>query len=144
MTIKLMHVFIVHRGEPWSRLRQHDFSDVDLSGLTPTLVDMLTRLMHPKPSQRPLIDQVCGHDMVMKCRSIMLQNIEAVRRASAALITSAAPQERDAAREAANVALFRASAMGTEPESFLQELFNGSAANSPQPLDEDDAMDTEP
>lgn len=128
------------RGEPWTRLRQNDLSDVDLTGLTPTLVDIITRLMDSQPSRRPLIDQVCAHDVVMKTRSMMLQNIEAVRRASATLINNASADERDAAREAANVALFKASAMGTEDESFFAEVF----AHSPNELAEDEPMDTTP
>src|ERR1700694_2282681 len=96
----------LYRGDPWHRLRNQDFSDVDLEGLTPTLVDLIVLLMSPEPTQRPLIDQVCAHDVVIKTRSLMLRNIEAVRRASIALITSSEASEMDAAREAADIALF--------------------------------------
>lgn len=112
-------------------------SDVDLSGLTPTLIDMIMRLMDPQPVRRPLIEQVCGHEVVLRTRSMMLRNIEAVRRASVTLINNASPEERDAAREAANVALFKASALGTEDGSFFSEVFSASSgdATGGEPMD---------
>lgn len=127
------------RGEPWQKLRNHDLSDVDLDGLTPTLVDLITRLLDPQPSHRPLIDQVCGHEVILRTRSLMLRNIEAVRRASATFINEALPEERDAAREAANVALFKASALGTEDGSFFADMFKSSDATT-----DDEVMDTTP
>lgn len=115
-------------------------SDVDLSGLTPTLVDMITRLMDPHPARRPLIEQVCGHEIVLRTRSMMLRNIEAVRRASITLINNASPDECDAAREAANVALFKASALGTEDESFFSEVFSSASSG----VTDEEPMDTTP
>lgn len=129
------------RGESWQKLRNHDFSDVDLTGLTPTLVDMITRLMNPEPSRRPLIDQVCGHEVVLRTRSMMLRNIEAVRRASAILINEASYEERDAAMQAANVALFKASALGTEDDSFFTEVFDSPEA---EVATDEEPMDTTP
>jgi hypothetical protein len=93
--------------------------------------------MDPQPTRRPLIEQVCGHEVVLRTRSMMLRNIEAVRRASVTLINHAAPDERDAAREAANVALFKASALGTEDESFFSEVFSAPIGDAPdgEPMD---------
>ena len=84
------------------------------------------RLMSPNPVDRPLIDQVCAHDVVMRTRSAMLRNIEAVRRASITLLANAAPAEVEAAREEAQIALFKASALGTEDGTFLGEVFSES------------------
>lgn len=126
------------RGEPWHRLRSGDLSDVELDGLSPNLVDLITQLMAPDPTQRPLVDQVCAHDIVLKCRTLMLRNIQAVRRASVNLIANASPSERGAAREAADVALFKASALGTEDEAFVNEVFmsrSGSSSPDFEPMD---------
>lgn len=95
--------------------------------------------MDPQPSRRPLIDQVCGHEVLLRTRSLMLRNIEAVRRASITLINDAIPEERDAAREAAYMALFKASALGTEDDAFFAEMFK-----SPDTGTDDEAMDTTP
>lgn len=100
---------------------------------------MITRLMDPQPSRRPLIDQVCGHEVVLRTRSLMLRNIEAVRRASLTLISDSLPEERAAAREAGNMALFKASALGTEDDTFFTEVFK-----SPDSVADDENMDTTP
>ena len=133
----------ISRGDPWHRLRNQDLSDVELEGLSATLINLIEHLMAPKPFDRPLIDQVCAHDIILKCRSLMLRNIETVHRASLALIASSAPSERAAARQAADVALFRASALGTEDEAFIMEVFSNIAELSPT-TEEDNAMDIEP
>ncbi len=93
--------------------------------------------MAPNPTDRPRIDQVCAHDVVMKTRSLMLHNIETVRRASCVLIANAVPNEADAAREAANVALFKASCLGTEDEKFLSQVFE----NMDETVANDEKMD---
>lgn len=71
---------------------------------------------------------------------MMLRNIEAVRRASVTLINNASLDERDAAREAANVGLFKASALGTEDESFFSEVFSAAALD----VTDEEPMDTTP
>ncbi|KAF8303428.1 kinase-like protein [Clavulina sp. PMI_390] len=117
------NIVVPSMGPAWHNLRNKNFSDVDLSGLTPSLVDMITRLMEPLPERRPLIDQVCGHPVVQRTRRMMLQNIEVVRRASANLLNEALPDQLEAARETATKALFSASACGTEDSEFFDKMF---------------------
>ena len=53
-------------GGAWQALRSDDFSVIDLSQLSPALVDLITTLMRSDPSLRPTIQDICDHPIVVR------------------------------------------------------------------------------
>lgn len=113
----------IYRGEPWHRLRSQDFSDIDLSGLSSTLLDLIFSLLSSNPSDRPAIEAVWAHDVVRRTRSVMRRNITAASRGRSSTGVdgdSGTAGEND--NQDDKVALYRASAFGSEPPTFLAEI----------------------
>jgi mitosis inhibitor protein kinase SWE1 len=103
----------VLRGEPWQRLRQEDFAQVDLDGLSAELVGVIREMMRTEPAVRMTVRAVWTHPVVARAR-------EAMRRA-------------EAEARANGTTLFAASPLAGDGEGFLEELLgHGDAA-----MDED-------
>lgn len=56
-------------GPAWHALREDDFSVVDLSPISPALADLIMSCMSADPMQRPTIDQLVQHPVMMRARS---------------------------------------------------------------------------
>ncbi|CDZ98299.1 myt1 kinase [Phaffia rhodozyma] len=63
------NIIVPANDEPWHALRSDDFSDVDLTPLSPALVDVITLCMRANPGERPGIADLVGHPMVARARS---------------------------------------------------------------------------
>ena len=62
------NICVPENGAPYQSLRSGDFSVVDLSPLSPALVDLITHCMHPDPAERPVIQDISGHPVVQRAR----------------------------------------------------------------------------
>lgn len=56
-------------GPAWHALRNDDFTVVDLSCLSPALVDLITQCMRSEYSYRPKIAHVVEHPVVQRARN---------------------------------------------------------------------------
>ena len=89
-------------GDPWHRLRNDDFSEVNLEGFTYTLVSFIARMMKRDPALRPTVQDIQESSMIVKTRAAMKRNLDEV------LAKGGKP--------------FRASAFATELPSFMDEV----------------------
>ncbi|KAG8964483.1 hypothetical protein FRC03_001734 [Tulasnella sp. 419] len=108
------NIVVPSNGDAWHRLRNEDFSEVTLAGLSPTIVTLVTTMMATDPLRRPTIEAVLSHPSVTRTLAIMKHN-------------------RDAAKDKA----FRASAFVSEPPTFLETVLGNDAFVKTV----DDAMD---
>lgn len=69
------NVELPDNGEPWQKLRRDDFSDVDLSTVSGSLLRVLTQLLCSEPGQRATIDEIVGLPMMACVRSIMSRGL---------------------------------------------------------------------
>lgn len=59
-----------HRGEAWHRLREEDFSQIDLDD-SPELLQLISQMMRNNPNVRISVQGVCEHPIVSRARAIM-------------------------------------------------------------------------
>ena len=104
----------IDRGEPWHRLRQGDFSQVDVDD-SPELLGLITQLMCPDATERISAQDVFDHPIVSRARARMEQTYEMA-------VQTGTPT-------------FAASPLASVPDSFLAEILGCPAGNS---------MDTSP
>ncbi|KAF8894006.1 hypothetical protein BD779DRAFT_1435579 [Infundibulicybe gibba] len=64
------NIVVPDQGEAWHRLRQEDFSQVDLDD-RPELLDLIRQMMRTDPRLRINIDRVWDHPVVSRARAIM-------------------------------------------------------------------------
>lgn len=64
-------IFFFSRGEAWHRLRNEDFSQVDLEYHSSTLVELIRQMMRTDPTQRLTIAEVESHPSVGRARAQM-------------------------------------------------------------------------
>jgi mitosis inhibitor protein kinase SWE1 len=108
----LIHHFL-GRGEPWHRLRQEDFGQVDLDS-SPELLQLIKSMMRTDPVLRLDAHSICAHPIVARARMAM---------------------ERCYAEAKANgTSVFAASPLASVTESFLEEILG-------RPLLDEEAMD---
>ncbi|KAG8701323.1 hypothetical protein FRC08_004141 [Ceratobasidium sp. 394] len=91
--------------EPWHKLRNDDFSDVDLDGFSPELVSLVSSMMWREAGQRPSMALVYAHGSIVGAEALMTRAIE---------------NARASATEATDV--FRASPFGSDGPAFLEEV----------------------
>ncbi|QRV79083.1 mitosis inhibitor kinase SWE1 [Ceratobasidium sp. AG-Ba] len=96
------NIIVPAMGEPWHKLRNDDFSDVDLEGFSPELISIISSMMRRDASQRPSMSLVCAHECIVRTESIMTRAIEQAR--------------------ASSTNVFRASPFGSEGPAFLEEV----------------------
>jgi mitosis inhibitor protein kinase SWE1 len=117
-----------NRGEPWHRLRQEDFGEVDLDA-SPELFELIRGMMRADPARRLQIGDVHAHRVVSRAR-VAMDRQERVLRAHGASV-------------------FPASPLGRAEAGFLSEILDrpvGEPAAAPHLLrhiemDDEDAMD---
>lgn len=89
------------RGKAWHRLRQEDFSQVDLED-GPELLEMIKQMMRTEPSLRTSVHAVCNHPIVSRARATMERIYVAAKRKG--------------------TSLFVASPLGSVQQGFLEEI----------------------
>jgi mitosis inhibitor protein kinase SWE1 len=94
------------RGEPWHRLRQEDFGQVDLDS-SPELLQLIQSMMRTDPVLRLDTHSICAHPIVTRARIAM---------------------ERCYADAKANrTSVFAASPLAGVTESFLEDILGRPA-----------------
>jgi hypothetical protein len=63
-------VILNYRGEAWQRLRQEDFSQVDLDS-SPELLELIKNMMRTEPEARMNAEGICRHEVVTRTRRAM-------------------------------------------------------------------------
>ncbi|KAG1746228.1 hypothetical protein EDB19DRAFT_1691351 [Suillus lakei] len=71
--------WFVCRGDGWHRLRQEDFSQMDLDG-SPELFALIKSMMRTDPARRVNIQAVCAHAVVSRARAAMEGTYEEAKR----------------------------------------------------------------
>jgi len=99
---------LLYRGEAWHRLRNEDFSQVDLEHHSETLVGLIQATMRRDPAERLTIAEVCEHPVVSHARVKM----ETMR---------AELSER-------GMSVWGASPLAGVPEGFLEEILGEEGA----------------
>ncbi|KAG8700406.1 hypothetical protein FRC09_005973 [Ceratobasidium sp. 395] len=105
-------------GEPWHKLRNDDFSDVDLEGFSRELISLISSMMRRDAGHRPSMALVCTHECIVRAEAIMMRAIESVR---------------VSATEATDV--FRASPFGSEGPAFLEEVLGRNQNRDEEGMD---------
>ena len=70
-------VEIPDNGEPWHKLRQDDFSDVDLEALSPAMQRMITSMLSSRPEYRPSAADLHASPALVAVREIMARGLHA-------------------------------------------------------------------
>ncbi|KAJ3989925.1 hypothetical protein F5890DRAFT_975731 [Lentinula detonsa] len=81
------NIVVPDQGEAWHRLRQEDFSQVDLQD-SPELFRLVQQMMRTNPSLRVGIHGVYNHPVVSRARSQMEQAYDTAKRAGTSLFTA--------------------------------------------------------
>ncbi|KAH0827406.1 hypothetical protein J3R83DRAFT_4062 [Lanmaoa asiatica] len=115
------NIVVPDQGDGWHRLRQEDFSQVDLDG-SPELFDLIKSMMRTDPAKRVDIQTVHSHPVVRRVRSAM-----------EGMYTEA---------KATGSSVFAASPLASVPDTFLNEIL-GRRVTVPH-YDNEVAMDLSP
>ncbi|BGP25181.1 Fungal Wee1 protein [Rhodotorula toruloides] len=97
------NVVLPDNGLAWQKLRSNDFSDVDLSRLSPLLVDILRSMLHKSPDLRTSIFEVVRHPVLSQLIAML---------------------ERSLAVESSGSTPEVLGAVCAEADSFLHDLFS--------------------
>lgn len=60
------NVVLPDNGLPWRKLRENDFSGVELNHLSDELTHVLEQVLESDPTKRLAIDDLCQHPMIAK------------------------------------------------------------------------------
>jgi len=104
------------RGDGWHRLRQEDFSQMDLDG-SPELFSLIKSMMRMDPARRIDVQTVCAHPVVSKARAAMERTYEECKQGGKSV--------------------FAASPLAGVPSMFLEEILGRSVVAG----EDCDAMD---
>ncbi|KAF8633350.1 hypothetical protein AX17_004522 [Amanita inopinata Kibby_2008] len=111
------NIVVPDQGEAWHRLRQEDFSQVDLDD-SPELLGLIRQLMRTDPSQRVSAQAVFDHPTVSRARIIMERTYDLAMKNG--------------------TSVFAASPLASVPDGFLAEILD-------RPIELDfGSMDTSP
>lgn len=102
------NIIVPSMGEPWHKLREDDFSGVDLGSISDALVSLIRAMMGSAWEARPKMESVCAHPVVRRAREVMARR---------ALSGSAETG-------------MQASPLSSEPEGFLSELLRAGEAGA--------------
>lgn len=108
---------VLYRGEAWHRIRHEDFAQVDLTGLSTELVQLLKSMLRSDPALRVDAGLVSAHPVITRARSSM----------------------NDKRREVGPI--FEASALAGAPSGWLEFILGRSSEWNGDEEDEDEAMD---
>jgi mitosis inhibitor protein kinase SWE1 len=61
-----LNVYLPDGGVHWRALRENDYSYVDMTTLSPPLVELITSCMQADPTKRPIIDRVASHPVLQR------------------------------------------------------------------------------
>lgn len=101
------NIVVPDQGDGWHRLRQEDFSQVDLSGLSAELIELIRSMMRMDPGKRVEVQMVYDHPVVARARTAMERaHAEALGRGEST---------------------FSASPLASVEEGFLREILVGDA-----------------
>lgn len=96
------NIIVPDQGDPWHRLRNDDFSQIDLSGLSPELSNLIRSMMRADPTVRVDIRGVYHHPVISRARGAMQTVYEDAK--------------------AAGQSVFSASPLASVSEGFLDEI----------------------
>ncbi|KAI6045987.1 hypothetical protein EDC04DRAFT_2888163 [Pisolithus marmoratus] len=65
------NIVVPDQGEGWHRLRQEDLSQVDLSGLSAELIELIKSMIRVDPGNRADVQMVYDHPVVARARTAM-------------------------------------------------------------------------
>ena len=72
-------VVLPDNGLPWRKLRENDFSDVELRHLSDELSHVLVHLLSSDPSSRTTIEDLVAHPVISKLASLRSQGLKIER-----------------------------------------------------------------
>jgi mitosis inhibitor protein kinase SWE1 len=106
----MLSVFYLYsnRGEPWHRLRQENFEQVDLDS-SPELLALIKSMMRTNAWERVSAEAVFGHAVVRRTRAAM-ERMEGEVRAKGGMV-------------------FLASPLASVPNGFLEEILGTRASD---------------
>ncbi|KAJ7594330.1 hypothetical protein C8J56DRAFT_926490 [Mycena floridula] len=81
------NIVVPDQGEAWHRLREEDYSQVDLDQ-SPELLELIQQLMRKEPSHRPGIHMVYQHPVVGRARASMQRTFAAAQRDGSPVFTA--------------------------------------------------------
>ncbi|EIN11277.1 hypothetical protein PUNSTDRAFT_131444 [Punctularia strigosozonata HHB-11173 SS5] len=116
------NIVVPDQGEPWQRLRQEDFSQVDLDE-SPELLGVIKGMMRTDPALRVTARTVWAHPVVARARAAMARTREEARRKGASL--------------------FAASPLAGDPEGFLEAILGAGGRRTAEADDGGAAMDVD-
>ncbi|KAG2150895.1 hypothetical protein DEU56DRAFT_578874 [Suillus clintonianus] len=73
------NIVVPDQGDGWHRLRQEDFSQMDLDG-SPELFGLIKSMMRTDPGRRVDVQAVCAHAVVSRARAAMERTYEEAKR----------------------------------------------------------------
>ncbi|KAL4080281.1 hypothetical protein V8B97DRAFT_1931361 [Scleroderma yunnanense] len=65
------NIVVPDQGDDWHRLRQEDFSRVDLDGMSPELFELIKSMMQMDPGKRVDVQTVYAHPVIARARAAM-------------------------------------------------------------------------
>ncbi|KAH7888468.1 hypothetical protein F5I97DRAFT_1803764 [Phlebopus sp. FC_14] len=118
------NIVVPDQGDGWHRLRQEDFSQVDLSD-SPELLDLIKSMMRTNPAKRIDVQGIYTHPVIVRARSAM--------------------ERACAEAKATGTPVFAASPLAGVSNTFLEEILGcrNATASASHHLD-DVAMDLSP
>jgi len=103
------NIIVPDQGEDWHRLRQEDFSQVDLDD-SPELLDIIRQMMRTDPLLRMSAQAICDHPVVSRARVIM-EHVHATAKRN-------------------GTSVFAASPLASAHEGFLEEILGRGISES--------------
>lgn len=81
------NIVVPDQGDGWHRLRQEDFSQMDLDG-SPELFALIRSMMRTDPARRVDVQAVCAHAVVSRARAAMERTYEEAKRNGTSLFAA--------------------------------------------------------
>lgn len=81
------NIVVPDQGDGWHRLRQEDFSQMDLDG-SPELFALIKSMMRTDPARRVNVQAVCEHAVVSRARATMERTYEEAKRNGTSLFAA--------------------------------------------------------
>ena len=106
-------VVLPDNGLPWRKLRENDFSDVELRHLSDELSHVLVHLLSSDPSSRTTIEDLVAHPVISKLATLRSQGLKVEKAHSELRDIEDAMEETPMAK----------GAVVEEEQGFLQRVF---------------------
>lgn len=111
------NVVLPDNGPSWHKLRQNDFSDVDLSRLSPELTTLLYGMLDHSPDRRLPIYQVDRHPVVAFLKRMLLASLDVAPDVAPPVLGAIMP-EADSFMSDLFAAVYPPPALGTVEEGM--------------------------